>query len=73
MRSFKQTGIPCNNPLYLPCFMSSSTFSASCLAESSKTVMKALSFEFNLVILSNAASIRSTGEISPDFCLFLYM
>src|ERR671914_1168239 len=66
MRSFRQTGIPCKGPLYLPCFISNSALSASCLADFSKTVMKALSSGFNCEILSSVASIRSKGEISPE-------
>ena len=66
MRSFRQTGIPCKGPLYLPCFISNSALFASCLADFSKTVMNALSSGFNLDILSSVASIRSKGEISPE-------
>ena len=68
-KSFRDMGIPCNGPRYLPFAICLCAARAALSAPSASTVMYALIIGSSVSICSSTARVRSTGEILRDFTL----
>ena len=65
-KSLTATGIPCNEPRFVPLALAASASLAASIDSSFNTFIKAFNFGSSLSMLSSTASVKSREEIDPS-------